>query len=79
MPGWLPSRPTASWRRAGVLDYAANAQIRTVSGYRGKQDRNVDQARQERVGGRGWQSPHMPLHYASRGAIANEGSGRADD
>ena len=31
--------------RAGVLDHAAHAQIRTVTGYRGKEGRNVDQTR----------------------------------
>ena len=28
--------------------------------------------------GGGWKSPHMPLQYASRGAIANEGIHLAD-
>src|ERR687893_1163054 len=31
--------------RTGVLDHATSAQIRTVSGYRGKEGRNVDQTR----------------------------------
>src|SRR5918912_4328616 len=31
--------------RAGVLDHAAYAQIRAVTGYRGKEGRNVDHSR----------------------------------